>query len=196
MRGVAMAILAGVVSFALACADRALSPIAPGSGGTGDPAGRGGGPAATAGAGGANADAGQPGPPPDGLFVTMQDATGTETVFRTGIRTTVGCGERLDTLIEPGCPGLSMFFQVHNPEYPLHVLELYVQGGYGFVRRSDGALHHRTVSEIAIDAQDAEIVTGHYRLSLDEAPGPATDIWGRFALCSETGRTIEPCRNM
>jgi hypothetical protein len=134
----------------------------------------------------------------DALFVTMQDATGGATVFGLGShssRLAAGCGERLDALIEPGCPRLSMAFYVRGPDLA-NPLELYVQGAYGFVMRSDGALHHRTVSDIAIEGRDGQIVTGHYRLALDEAPGPATDVWGRFALCAETGSTIEPCRNM
>ena len=86
-----------------------------------------------------------------------------------------------------------MFFDVRGGDF---FPELYVQGAYGFLMRSDGALHNRTVSDIAVDAQTDQIVTGHYRMILDEAPGPATDLWGRFALCAETGSTIEPCRNM
>jgi hypothetical protein len=132
----------------------------------------------------------------DGLFVTMQDATGTDTVFRVGTTVARSCGERLSALIEPGCPRLSMYFEAHSPEFPIDLTELYVQGAYGFVRRSDGVLHHRTVTEIAIDARDGEVVTGHYRLSLDEAPDPANDVWGRFALCSASGSTVDPCRNM
>lgn len=138
------------------------------------------------GANGANAD---------GLFVTMQDATGSETVFRMGARMATSCGDRLSALIEPGCPRLSLFFDVRHGEHP-NALELYVEGGYGFLMRSDGKLHHRTVSEIAIDAQDGQVVTGHYRLSLDEAPGPATDLWGQFALCAQSGVSLDPCRNM
>jgi hypothetical protein len=134
--------------------------------------------------------------PPDDLFVTVQDATGTETVFRSGPTVARSCGERLSALIEPGCPRLSMYFEVRNPEFPTNPVELYVQGAYGFVVRSDGVAHHRTVTEIAIDARDGEVVIGHYRLRLDEAPDPANDVWGRFALCSDSGSTVEPCRNM
>lgn len=131
----------------------------------------------------------------DGLFVSMQDAVGDETVFvfRRGASAAASCGQRLNALIEPGCPRLSMFFDVRGDDF---FPELYVQGAYGFLMQSEGALHHRTVSDIAIDARDGQIVTGHYRMSLDEAPGPTTDLWGRFALCAETGSTIEPCRNM
>jgi hypothetical protein len=173
---VARTFLTGVIVFALACSGG--KPASPDGGG-----------------GGGGGDGGQP-ETPEGLFVTMQDATGNVDVFRDGNNIARSCGERLNALIEPGCPSLSMYFYVHNPEFPDPVLELYVQGGYGFVMRSDGALHHRTVSEIAIDAQDGQIASGHYRLSLDEAPGPSTDVWGRFALCTEAGSTLEPCRNM
>src|SRR5688572_8259696 len=71
----------------------------------------------------------------DDLFVTMQDATGDQTVFRLGNDLAAGCGGRLNALIEPGCPRLSMAFYVHGPDAS-HPLELYVQGAYGFVMRS------------------------------------------------------------
>ena len=180
----ARTVLTGVVVFALACS----------GGNLGGPGGRGG-DGGYGGDGGHGGDGGQPGLP-EGLFVTMQDATGKVDVFRDGINIAHSCGARLNALIEPGCPSLSIFFDVHNREFPVDLLELYVQGGYGFVMRSDGVLHHRTMSEIAIDAHDGQIVSGHYRLSLDEAPGPSTDVWGQFALCAEAGSTLEPCRNM
>ena len=130
-----------------------------------------------------------------GLFVSMQDAAGNETVFRLGHGEAPSCGERLSALIEPGCPRLSIFFDVHGDVYDV-LPELYVQGAYGFFIQSDGVVHARTVSDIAIDVADQQIVTGHYRMVLDEAPGRATDVWGRFALCAESGATLEPCRNM
>jgi hypothetical protein len=188
MKHFAMMVLAGVLSWA-ACDSRSLSQAGVDAGGR---SGAGG----AADAGRAIVDAAPPGPPPEGLYVTMQDATGSETVFRVGHNIARSCGDQLSALIEPGCPQLSMFFDVHNPEFPLNLLELYVHGAYGFVMRADGALHHRTVEEIAIDAQEGQIVTGHYRLSLDEDPGPANDVWGRFSLCAESGSTIDPCRNM
>jgi hypothetical protein len=113
---------------------------------------------------------------PGGLFVTMQEANGSETVFRLG--------------------SYSMYIYVHGPD-PIHWEELYVHGAYGFFMESGGgSVRHRTVTDIAIESRDGEIVTGHYRMSLDADPRPATDLWGRFALCAETGTTIEPCRNM
>lgn len=133
---------------------------------------------------------------PGGLFVTMQEANGSETVLRLGSYQATACGERLSALIEPGCPSLSMYIYVHGPD-PIHWEELYVHGAYGFFMESGGgSVRHRTVTDIAIESRDGEIVTGHYRMSLDADPRPATDLWGRFALCAETGTTIEPCRNM
>ena len=62
----------------------------------------------------------------DDLFVTMQETTGDEIVFRLGTNVAAGCGERLNALIEPGCPRLSMAFDVRGADATNH-LELYVQ---------------------------------------------------------------------